>query len=259
MAQLLVARFRSRVVILAGLATFLVSLALIVAGLSAASLVLFVVGTVVGGVGVGGAFVGSLSTANRLARPTERGRALSTFFVFCYIGLAIPVVGVGFASPDVGDFRAVLVCAIVLAAVSVMSMAGQTLPRPRPRARGHRPGARGLAGRGRGDDHSPRPDARRAPPGGGVHPAPGLGIRPHPGRPVPADAALPYFDLYRKQVVKQANLMLAIRRPKRYILTGGDPLEILHHGQPRGREPAHRLRTGNARYRPPRGHQDQAA
>jgi len=31
---------------------------------------------------------------------------------------------VGFASADVGDFRAVLVCAIILVAVSVMSMAG---------------------------------------------------------------------------------------------------------------------------------------
>jgi MFS family permease len=101
-----------------------VALALVVAGLSAASMVLFVVGTVVGGVGVGGAFLGSLSTANRLAPPAQRGRVLSTYFVFCYIGQAIPVIGVGFASADVGDFRAVLVCAIVLAAVSVMSMVG---------------------------------------------------------------------------------------------------------------------------------------
>jgi MFS family permease len=122
--QVLLARFNSRPVVLSGLATFLVSLALIVAGLSAASMVLFVVGTVVGGVGVGAVFLGSLSTANRLAPAAQRGRVLSTFFVFCYIGLAIPVIGVGFASADVGDFRAVLVCAIVLAAVSVMSMAG---------------------------------------------------------------------------------------------------------------------------------------
>jgi MFS family permease len=124
MTQLLVARFGSRLVVLSGLATLLVALALIVAGLSAASMVLFVVGAVVGGVGVGGVFLGSLSTANRLAPPAERGRVLSTFFVFCYLGLAIPVIGVGFASADVGDFRAVLVCAIVLAAVSVASMAG---------------------------------------------------------------------------------------------------------------------------------------
>jgi hypothetical protein len=73
--QLLVARFNSRLVMLAGLATFLVALALVVAGLSAASMVLFVAGTVVGGVGVGGAFLGSLSTANRLAPPAQRGRS----------------------------------------------------------------------------------------------------------------------------------------------------------------------------------------
>jgi MFS transporter len=123
-AQILLARFNGRPVVLSGLATFVVALALVVAGLSAASIVLFVVGTVVGGVGVGAIFPGSLSTANRLAPPAQRGQVLSTLFVFCYIGLAIPVIGVGFASADVGDFRAVLVCAIVLAAVSVMSMTG---------------------------------------------------------------------------------------------------------------------------------------
>jgi MFS family permease len=124
LTQLLVARFDSRPVVLFGLATFFVALALIVAGLSDASLVLFVVGTVVGGVGVGGVFLGSLSTANRLAPPAERGRVVSTFFVFCFVGLTIPVIGVGIASPHVGDFRAVLVCAIVLATLSVGSMAG---------------------------------------------------------------------------------------------------------------------------------------
>jgi MFS family permease len=122
--QLLVAGFASRPVVLFGLPIFLVALALIVAGLSAASLALFVVGTVVGGVGVGCVFVGSLSTANRLAPPAERGRVVSTFFVFCYVGLTIPVISVGIASVHVGDFRAVLVCAVVLAALSLVSMAG---------------------------------------------------------------------------------------------------------------------------------------
>jgi MFS family permease len=122
--QLLLAGFNSRPVILFGLATFLVALALIVAGLSAASLALFVVGTVVAGVGAGSVFLGSLSTANRLAPPEERGRVISTYFVFCYVGLTIPVIGVGVASVHVGDFRAVLVCAIVLAVLSVVSIAG---------------------------------------------------------------------------------------------------------------------------------------
>lgn len=77
----------------------------------------------VGGVGVGGVFLGSLSTANRLSPPAERGRVVSTFFVFCYIGQTIPVIGVGIAAPHVGDFRAVLVCAVFLAALSLVSMA----------------------------------------------------------------------------------------------------------------------------------------
>lgn len=124
MTQLLVARFKSRPVVLSGLATFLVALALILAGLSAASMVLFMVGTVVGGIGVGSVFIGSLSTVNRLASPAERAQVVSTFFAFCYIGLTIPVIGVGIASPYVGDFGAVLVLAIVLAGFSVASMAG---------------------------------------------------------------------------------------------------------------------------------------
>lgn len=73
---------------------------------------------------VGAVFIGSLSTANRLAPAEIRGRVVSTYFVFAYVGLTIPVIGVGIASQYEGDFRAVLVCAIVLAALSAVSMVG---------------------------------------------------------------------------------------------------------------------------------------
>jgi MFS family permease len=122
--QLVVARFASRPVVVSGLGLFLVALALIVGGLSQASMALFLVGTVVGGVAVGSVFIGSLSTANRLAPPEIRGRVVSTYFVFAYVGLTIPVVGVGIASEHVGDFRAVLVCSIALAVLCAGSMLG---------------------------------------------------------------------------------------------------------------------------------------
>jgi MFS family permease len=122
--QLLLARFPSRTVTGSGLTVFLAALALVVAGLSQASLVLFLTGTIVSGVAVGAVFIGSLSTANRLAPAQIRGRVASTYFVFAYVGLTIPVIGVGIASQYEGDFRAVLVCAIVLAALSAVSMAG---------------------------------------------------------------------------------------------------------------------------------------
>ncbi len=104
LTQLLLARFNSRRVVMAGLG-------------------LFLAGTVVGGVAVGAVFLGSLATANRLAPPGRRGQTVSTFFVLCYTGLIIPVVGVGVASGFIGDFRAVLAFSILLAALSLFSLA----------------------------------------------------------------------------------------------------------------------------------------
>jgi MFS family permease len=121
--QLVAGRFHDRKVVSFGLALFLVVLALIVAGLSQASLGLFLAGTAVGGIAVGCVFIGSLSTANRLAPPERRGQVISLFFVFCYLGLAIPVIGVGIATEHFGSFRSVVTCSIALAALSVLSLA----------------------------------------------------------------------------------------------------------------------------------------
>jgi MFS family permease len=109
---------------MAGLGVFLAALALIVAALSQASMPLFLAGTVTAGVAVGSVFLGSLATANRLAPPGQRGQVISTFFVLCYAGLIIPVIGVGVASGFIGDFAAVLAFSILLAVLSLYSAAG---------------------------------------------------------------------------------------------------------------------------------------
>ena len=120
--QLLVARLNSRRVVMAGLGVFLVALALIVAALAQAGMALFLAGTIAGGVAVGAVFLGSLATANRLAPPGQRGQVISAFFVACYTGLIIPVVGVGVASGFIGDFAAVLAFSILLAALCLFSL-----------------------------------------------------------------------------------------------------------------------------------------
>jgi hypothetical protein len=144
--QVLLSRFNSRRVVMAGLGLFLAALALIVAALSQAGMALFLAGTVVGGVSVGAVFLGSLATANRLAPPGQRGQAISTFFVMCYAGLIIPVVGVGVASGFIGDFRAVLGFSILLAALCTFSLASirtallvRTAAASRPPSRCRRP------------------------------------------------------------------------------------------------------------------------
>jgi len=120
--QVALSRFSSRRVVLAGLGLFLVALALIVAALALAAMALFLAGTVVGGVAVGAIFLGSLATANRLAPPERRGQAISAFFVACYTGLIIPVVGVGVLSGFTGIFPAVLAFSVLLAALCLFSL-----------------------------------------------------------------------------------------------------------------------------------------
>ena len=119
--EVCVGRLDYRKVVSFGLGLLLLVLALIVAGLSQASLGLFLAGTAVGGIAVGCVFIGSLSTANRLAPPERRGQVVSSYFVLCYLGLTIPVTGVGISSEDYGIFRSVLVCSIGLAVLSVLS------------------------------------------------------------------------------------------------------------------------------------------
>ena len=64
----------------------------------------------------GSAFGTRLSAANRLAPPETCAQVISTYFVFAYSGLAIPVRSVGVAADYFGDYRAVLGCSIALAA-----------------------------------------------------------------------------------------------------------------------------------------------
>ena len=122
--QLLLNRFPSRRVMVAGLGLLLPALALIVTALAQAALALFLAGTVVAGIAVGSIFLGSLATASRLAPPGRRGQVVSTYFVACYGGLIVPVVGVGIASGFIGDFPAVLALSVLLAALCLVALAG---------------------------------------------------------------------------------------------------------------------------------------
>jgi MFS family permease len=122
-AQVAVFRFNSRRVVLAGLGLFLVALVLVVVGMGQAALGLFLAGTSLSGVALGAVFLGSLTTVNRLAPPQQRAQVVSTFFVAAYLGLIIPVVGVGVLTVFIGIFWAVFTMAIILAAMCLFSLA----------------------------------------------------------------------------------------------------------------------------------------
>jgi len=121
--QVGLSRFSGRPLVLGGLGLLLAALGLIVTALAQAQMTLFLVGTVTGGLGVGAVMLAGLATASRLAAPARRGQAISAFFVACYAGLIIPVIGVGVLAGLIGTFPAVLAFSLLLAALCLFSLA----------------------------------------------------------------------------------------------------------------------------------------
>jgi MFS family permease len=116
-AQVALHRLTSRRAMLVGFGWLLAGLALLMLGLSAKNLTIFVVGTVCAGIGVGLVIMGAVATVNRIAPPEHRGETLSAFFVAAYLGMTIPAISVGIASEHVGFFDSTLVCSIAIAAL----------------------------------------------------------------------------------------------------------------------------------------------
>jgi MFS family permease len=124
----------ARRLIAAGLAPTLVGLIVLVASAWTASLALFFIAAVVGGAGGGAIFRGSLVLAVSTAAPAERASALATFFTASYVGVSLPVIGLGVAlqyvSPNVALLIfAVIVGAGILAAAPVLTGAKNQRPK----------------------------------------------------------------------------------------------------------------------------------
>lgn len=130
LAEVLFRGLEHGVAVVAGFVTLVAGLWVIVVGLSAASLAVFIAGTVIAGFGVGLVYGASLASTNQLAPPEHRSQVISTYFVAANLGLIIPVIGVGVASQHIGNLDATLICAaaitvlVVLALVSIVRSRG---------------------------------------------------------------------------------------------------------------------------------------
>ncbi len=96
-------------------------IALLVAGIIAVtvavwvtSLPLLLIGGVLAGAGGGATFKGAVSTVIAIAPPQARGESLAGFFLAAYLGLAVPVVGLGVATQYLSAGVALLIFAAAL-------------------------------------------------------------------------------------------------------------------------------------------------
>jgi MFS family permease len=94
-------------------------LGLLTGGMWLPNLVMFVIGGVLTGAGGGLVFRGALTAAGSTAPPEARAEVLAGFFLGAYIGLSVPVVGLGIATQYVSA-RTVMLVFVVLAAIAVV-------------------------------------------------------------------------------------------------------------------------------------------
>ena len=102
-AQVLAVRLSLRAQMTAAFVVMPVGLVVLAAGVFSATLWLFVGGGVLAGFGVGLLFKVAFAVGGSLAPADARGEALSGLFLASYVGLTVPVIGLGAATQQVSD------------------------------------------------------------------------------------------------------------------------------------------------------------
>nr|NUR37857.1 MFS transporter [Sphingomonas sp.] len=128
-------RWPARKAMLTGLAATPFGMALLVTAQRTASLITLLAGTAIcGAVGALG-YRGGLAVANALAPLERRAEVASAFFICCFCGNAVPIIGVGALAQMYGPRLADLVFAIVITVIALGAAVAFAVPsRPTGRA-----------------------------------------------------------------------------------------------------------------------------
>ena len=135
-AQLATGKWAVRRLLATGMSTLAAGIILVVVAAWLPSLALFLVGGVIAGAGAGLLFKGGVVTASGLAGADSRAEVLAGFFLASYVGISVPVLGLGILAQFVALKVALLVFAIGLL-IGILASARTLLgtrrrPDPRP-------------------------------------------------------------------------------------------------------------------------------
>ncbi|HEX7709776.1 MAG TPA: MFS transporter [Sphingomonadaceae bacterium] len=108
----------ARTVMLGGLAAVPVGMALLVAAQQSGSILLMHLGTVFCGIAGALGYRGGLAVVNLLAPPDRRAELASAFFICCFCGNALPIIGVGALSQATSPHLADAAFAVVVSAIA---------------------------------------------------------------------------------------------------------------------------------------------
>ncbi|MGI8557528.1 MAG: MFS transporter [Solirubrobacteraceae bacterium] len=120
-------RLRPITAMTSGLISLLPAVALIVTAQAAESMLLLLIATAFGGVTLALGYRGSLEVVNQIAPDDQRAEFVSTYFIACFIGNSIPVIGIGLLSTFTQPLTASIVFAFTVAALSIAALLARRL------------------------------------------------------------------------------------------------------------------------------------
>jgi MFS family permease len=122
-AQIVLSRWETRAMLRRSIPILAVGLALFSVGMWLPNVVVFVIGGVVTGAGVGLLFRAAMVTSAGAAAPEARAEVLAGFFVGAYIGLSVPVIGLGVATLFWPARDVMLVFIVIVLAAAIVAVA----------------------------------------------------------------------------------------------------------------------------------------
>lgn len=123
LGQILLTRRLGRRALVTGCVVLILGLGLLAAALAATSLALMIAAAIVAGLGQGLTLSAGLAAVTAAAPSARRAGVASSFFIVFYLGIAIPVVGIGVAATFVGLRTAGIAFSAVVAVVAVLACA----------------------------------------------------------------------------------------------------------------------------------------
>jgi hypothetical protein len=122
LAQIALGRLDTTRMLRSSVPILLSGLALFTIGMWVPSLLIFILGGVVTGAGAGLVFRGALVAAGSTAPLQARAEVMAGFFLGAYVGLSVPVIGLGIATVHVAAKEAMLVFVVLVAIAIVWSV-----------------------------------------------------------------------------------------------------------------------------------------
>ena len=115
---------KTKTAAIGGLGILTAGIIVVAVAAALASLPLLLLGTVIAGVGQGLAFMSLLASTSTAAPDDRRAEVVSAFYVAAWLGAALPIIGVGFASPAVGLLPSVYAFTALITLLSGVAIIG---------------------------------------------------------------------------------------------------------------------------------------